>query len=342
MDGKYYDGTKLLSLLDLDKQQPEIYICIGNRSAGKTTYFNRYLINRFKKHKEKFILLYRYKIELSDISNKFFREIQTLFFPEDEMTEKSKQHGIYTELYLNQELCGYALSINCSEKYKKFSHLFADVQRILFDEFQSENSDYCSNEINKFHSLHTTIARGGGQQVRWVPVIMLSNAVTVLNPYFTALGISARINSEVKYLRGSGFVLEQCVNESAKQQQQQSAFNRAFSSNNIMQLITDNKYVYDSDNFISQPEGINKYVATFCYNNRCFSCREYNDNTVYIASSYDETYPVRIAVTDQDHDPGTTMPDANSFLISNLKYLYKIGNVRFQNQLCKEMFFKLL
>ena len=46
MESKYYDGTKLLSLNDIDGNRPEIYICTSNRSAGKTTWFNRYVVRR--------------------------------------------------------------------------------------------------------------------------------------------------------------------------------------------------------------------------------------------------------------------------------------------------------
>ena len=34
----FYDGTKLLSMTDLNGDKPEIYICTSNRSAGKTTW----------------------------------------------------------------------------------------------------------------------------------------------------------------------------------------------------------------------------------------------------------------------------------------------------------------
>lgn len=34
----YYDGTKLLSLKDADGNKPEIYLCVGNRTAGKTVF----------------------------------------------------------------------------------------------------------------------------------------------------------------------------------------------------------------------------------------------------------------------------------------------------------------
>lgn len=342
MNTQYYDGTKLLSLLDLNKNIPEIFICIGNRSAGKTTFYNRYLINRFKKHDEKFMLLYRYKIELTDISNKFFNEINRLFFPNDEMSEKSRQGGTYIELYLNHKLCGYAVAINCSEKYKKFSHLFSDVSRMLFDEFQSENNDYCPNEINKFHSIHTTVARGGGKQVRYVPVIMLSNAVTTLNPYFVALNIASRINATTKYIRGNGFVLEQSINETAKSGQLESSFNKAFSNNKLLKSITDNQYVYDSDNFIDQPEGTSKYICTFLLYGKSFSVREYPNGIAYVSMSVDNTFPLKMALTVDDHIDGAILADKQHIIIANLRYLYKMGRVRFQNQQAKEMFFKLL
>ena len=81
MESKYYDGTKLLSLNDIDGNRPEIYICTSNRSAGKTTWFNRYVVRRYLRGKGKFCLIYRYKYELQDCADKFFKEIGTLFFP---------------------------------------------------------------------------------------------------------------------------------------------------------------------------------------------------------------------------------------------------------------------
>ena len=45
----YYDGTKLLYLTDLDGKQPEILMVTTNRTGGKTTYFGRLCVNKFKK-----------------------------------------------------------------------------------------------------------------------------------------------------------------------------------------------------------------------------------------------------------------------------------------------------
>ena len=33
----FYDGTKLLSLTDINREKPELYMCTTNRTGGKTT-----------------------------------------------------------------------------------------------------------------------------------------------------------------------------------------------------------------------------------------------------------------------------------------------------------------
>ena len=155
--GKYYDGTKLLSLRDINRKKPEIYMCTSNRTAGKTTYFGRMFVNRFFDKKEKFALLYRYNYELVNVHEKFFKDLNTLFFPGHSMTSKAQANGKYFELFLDDMPCGYALALNDAEQIKKFSHLLSDVKRILFDEFQSETNKYCPHEIEKLEkSFHTS------------------------------------------------------------------------------------------------------------------------------------------------------------------------------------------
>ena len=84
--GQYYDGTKLLSMLDINGKRPEIYMTTTNRTGGKTTYFGRLLVNRFKKTGAKFCLLYRFNYELDEVADKFFKDIGGLFFPDGEMS----------------------------------------------------------------------------------------------------------------------------------------------------------------------------------------------------------------------------------------------------------------
>lgn len=131
--GKYYDGTKLLSMLDLNGKKPEIYMCTTNRTGGKTTYFGRLCVNRFLDKGEKFGLIYRYNYELDDVADKFFKDLKGLFFPDKTMTAKKRAKGIFQELFINDKSCGYAIALNSSDSIKKYSHLFSDITRMIFE-----------------------------------------------------------------------------------------------------------------------------------------------------------------------------------------------------------------
>ena len=340
---EYYDGTKLLSLKDINGLEPELIICTSNRSAGKTTYFSRYFVNRFLKHGEKFILLYRFNYELADVSDKFFKEIKLLFFPNYTMTNKSRARGIYHELYLNEKLCGYAISLNAADQLKKYSHLFSDCVRILFDEFQSENNHYCPNEIQKFLSVHTSISRGGGQQVKHVPVIMLSNLISLLNPYYLALGISDKLDNKTKFIKGDGYVLEQGFSASVAELQKQSGIFRAFAGAEYNKYNTEKVYLNDNYTFIETMEGNNNYLLTFKIGGELYAVREYPEKGIlYCDQRVDHTFPVKLVIDAGEMEVNYIVIKNNHYILSNLKFFFEKGLFRFKNLSCKNAVFKLL
>lgn len=335
--GKYYDGTKLLSMLDLNGKKPEIYMCTTNRTGGKTTYFGRLCVNRFLDKGEKFGLIYRYNYELDDVADKFFKDLKGLFFPDKTMTAKKRAKGIFQELFINDKSCGYAIALNSSDSIKKYSHLFSDITRMLFDEFQSESNHYCTDEVTKFLSVHTSIARGQGEQVRYVPVFMLANQVSIINPYYVAMGICNRLNDETKFLRGDGYVLEQGFIETASDSQKESGFNRAFKKNNYVAYSSENVYLNDNYSFIEKPTGKSRYICTLKYKGNDFGVKEFAESGfIYCDDKPDSTFPMKITVTTDDHSINYIMLKRNDFFLSNLRYLFERGCFRFKDMRCKE------
>lgn len=339
----YYDGTKLLSLTDLDGKQPEILMVTTNRTGGKTTYFGRLCVNKFKKGQGKFALLYRYNYELDDCADKFFKDLSTLFFSGSVMESKRKASGIFHELFLDGESCGYALSLNSADQLKKYSHLFSDVNRMIFDEFQSESNHYCSDEIKKFISIHTSVARGQGEQVRYVPVYMLSNPVSLINPYYVELGISNRLREDTKFLRGHGFILEQGFIDSASVAQKESGFNKAFSKNSYVAYSSECVYLNDNKAFIEKPSGIGRYLCTIKYNGADFGVREFADSGfIYVNDRPDTSYKYKITVTTSDHEINYVMLKRNDMFLTNLRFYFEKGCFRFKDLRCKEAILKAL
>lgn len=347
----YYDGTKLLSMRDLKGEAPEIYLATGNRSAGKTTYFNRLVFNRYlDNNKDKFCLTYRFNYELDDVADKFFKDIGVLFFPDFTLRSERKSNGIYHELFVKRKSdpdeydglsCGYAITINSSDQIRRLSHLFSDTSRMIFDEFQSESNHYCPNEITKFISIHNSIARGQGMQSRYVPVYMISNTVSIINPYYTELGISERLKQDTKFLRGDGFVLEQAHIESAADALKKSAFNRAFSRNDYLAYASENVYLNDNTAFIAKPTGKSRYLCTLRYKQCDYGIREYPDSgIIYCSNRADINSPNRLSVTTDDHNINYVMLRSNQLFLSNLRYYFEKGCFRFQDLKSKEALLK--
>lgn len=300
-------------------------------------------MNKFKKNGELFGLLYRYDYELDDCANKFFGDIGGLFFPNDTMTSRKVSKGMYAELLLNDVVCGYAIALNKADQIKKCSHTFNKVKRLMLDEFQSETNSYVPNEIKKFISIHTSIARGQGEQVRYVPVFLIGNPITLLNPYFSELGISERLNTDTKFLKGNGFVMEQGYLESANESQQKSAFNKAFSKNDYIAYSSQGVYLNDNLTFIDKPTGKSRYIATVKYKGCDFALREYNSlGIIYCDDSADSTFYYKISVTTDDHQINYVMLKNQSSFISTLKFFFDKGCFRFKNLKCKEAIMKML
>lgn len=348
MNSQYYDGTKILSMKDINGNKPELYLITTNRTGGKTTYFGRLLVNRFLKKGEKFCLIYRYNYELDDVAEKFFKDIRSLFFSNYTMQSKKKAKGIYHELFIgtgeeDMKSCGYAVALNSADAIKKYSHLFSDTMSMLFDEFQSETNHYCPNEINKFLSIHTSIARGQGEQVRYVPVYMLGNQVSIINPYYTELGISSRLNKDTNFLRGDGFILENGFIETASKAQAESGINRAFAKNNYTRYSSENIYLNDNMAFVEKPVGASRYLATLRYNGTDFGLRAYDQlGIIYCDTTADHSFRQRIAVTTDDHTINYVMLRRDYNFIQQLREFFELGCFRFKDLKCKECVMKAI
>lgn len=342
----YYSGFKLLSLLDLDRERPELFFCTSNKTAGKTTFFNAYVLDKFISSGEKFLLLYRYSYEIKNVVDKFFRDISKI---EDfnftlEMTQERRDGGKYTELFYGEKSCGYAISLSSVDYVKKASHLFSDAQTILFDEFMPESGKYLSKECDKLFAIHTAIARGRGQRRRYLPVILISNPVTLLNPYYLTLGISDRLQKNTHFLRGRGWVLEQGFNTAAANAQKASGIYKAFEKTKIAAYGNQGVYLSDSDSFINPIKNERaRYIATFVVDGASFGVRSYEKSgMLYIDTSVDTTAPLRICAELADFSPNFVMINQYRYLFINWRNLFECGSVRFRNGRAKSAFLKLL
>lgn len=337
---QYFQAHDVREYKDINGNIPEILIVDGNRSAGKTTAFSRKLVSDFLEHKTKFMLIYRYMNELNNISEAFFKDIRQLFFPDSVMTEQKKARGAYIELFLDGASCGYAVALNSAAKLKHYSHVFSDVGQMFFDEYQIENGYYIPDEIQRFVSLHMTVARGQGQVVRFVPVYMCSNSVSIFNPYYDAFHIAGKINSNTKVIKGDGFVLLRLTLKEVAKAQESSAFNRAFSGSGYMQSAVDNSFLNDESYNICK-EDLKYFRPLLVY--KC-------DGVLY--TIYTNGYKMHVKQGENPGVPtyGATQADRgqnynsirNAMVYSRIRLYYSDGNLTFQTPEAKRSFLTLM
>ena len=333
---KHYDGTKILSMLDLDGKKPEIYLITSNRTDGKTTYMARWLTKRFKEHGDQFMFVVRHKDQLSNISNTFFHGVQQLFFQDDIMTHKVKDNGLYAEMYLNDQLCGYAVSLNTQSKLKTNSALFNEVQRIWLDEFQTLDR-YCTDEIRKIIDLHYTVARGKGEAYRYVPIFLTGNHIDFFNPYYVEFGICDRLKADTHFLKGHGWILEQNINKTVLEARELSGLTRAFRGN---AHIAKDAYLYDELVIMDKPKGMCRYMMTIKYAGKEYSLFDYG-YCAYFTTGSDETFKIRAAVLPEDIDDNTPHINFYQFYTQYITKMLKAGLFRFKNAECKKIAFDI-
>lgn len=348
----YYNGNQILNTLDIRGEKPELYLITSNKSYGKTTFFTRRAIKRFMETGEKTVYLYRRKYELDDAAEKVWGFDSR--YPTLNVETKKKAGGVYVELIVgekgengklqNTRCFGYATSLSMSEKIKTYSHLLNDCVEIIFDEFQLEEEGYLPGEIQKFLRIHTALGRGYGMQVRYLPVIMLGNYMNSLNPYFVHLGISERMKSSTKIMRGDGFVAQFAFGENVSRETLNRGMSRAFSGDKLLESSYGNKvYFCDRDNFIEKVKGKNSYYLTIVCEGNMYAVKFYHEaGFFYIDDKADKTFPVIVAVNRNEHTVGTTLWGRGDPKLTFLRRFFQQGLVRFKDGVCRSVFFNLI
>lgn len=335
----FYNGNKLLSMTDINRKVPSLYFVCGNRTAGKTFYFKRWMVRRWLRFGEKFVVFVRYIDDIPNRSQSFWADIGPICFTGMHMTQRPLLNGKAAELLLNGLGCGYIIAINSSNKVRENSPLFADAVRGFLDEFMTETNEYVPSELIKFNSLRISIARGGssGAHARYFPVYMCSNNVTVFNPYFTYFKIGTRITNRTRYLRGPGWVLEQTFNEAAAQAIKDQFGNTM--SEDELKYATENKYLLDTNKFVKRMSGNRFCVAVIMWAGGIYGiwCHEYAAD-LYVSHQFDPACSVKFSVVDGDHGDGDILLGNSDKLVKTLRKYYNNGRVYFRDGTCRNAF----
>lgn len=319
----YYDLTKILSY---DKY---LYFVLGARNRGKSYAAKRWAINGWLKKKKQFIYVRRYDTEL--------REIKTYF---DDISDLYPDHTFKVEsrcFYIDDELAGWYFPLSTANRLKSSS--FPNVDKIIFDEFIIENgrTTYVKGEVEIFLNLIQTVGRARND----LRVLLLSNSVSAINPYFLYFNIYPHEND--KFIIKDEIIVHIDQNEAFVDFMNTTKFGRLVKGSKYGDYAINNKFLADNDSFIEKMTGK-------CY---CWYVLKYMDVKYSVWYGQDTGYvyitkkdaPENIpmyAVTTDDHMPNMILLDTRKDMFKNLVKYYNYSQVRFDTLQSKSAFYEII
>ena len=309
-------------------------IVIGERGVGKSYSSKKYVIKHFLKTKKKFVYLRRYKTELKESVPKFFDD---LILNKEFPLAKFKSDG--NEFYCNDKLMGYALSLSTAHILK--SSTFADVDTIIFDEFLIDKGcyHYLRNEVEQMLDIIETIGR-----LRPIKVLMLGNAISITNPYFSFFNLTLPHNTDIQTFKNGTIALFYIDNEPYREVKRASKFGELIRGTNYEKYAIDNNFLRDSKTFIKKKPASSKFYFTIVYNNKYYGVWvDAKTDMLYISYKYDPACPKVFTFRVDDHTFNSKMIKigSNLFFKSFIDY-FRYSKMCFENMQIKNNILELL
>lgn len=337
----YYDIAGLLS------QRCLLNFIIGNRGGGKTYAAKKLVIKRFLNKKQKFVWIRRYKSEIDQIFAKsdFWGSVKN----DEELKRKfpdltyscSSSNG---ELLLNDEIAGYIIPLSTSMQLKSID--WDDVTTIIFDEFIIDKGrvPYLKNETHILLELMETIGRLRNNVV----FILIGNAISIVNPYFTTFQIAPKLNQRFTKTK-EGICIEFYWNEEFVKIKESTKLGQLIKGTDYGEYNMKNRFLRDSDSFItSRPNTATNKLYQFIFDGEKFTLwQDYKYQRYYIDRNYENNFGefrtyVSNPVDMVDDDKSMIMFKRNNAIAKRLIMIIERGDLYFCDQSAKQKFYEKL
>lgn len=328
----FYDYDKLFSY-----SEAIMYFVLGERGVGKSYGAICKAVRNFLKDGSQFVYLRRFKTELDTAVPKFFDAlIENEEFPDVEL--KVKKSDKLSQFIIDGEVAGYAVALSTASILKSTS--FAKVNLIIFDEFIIDKGayHYLKNECEAMLDIIETIGR-----LRDIKVLFLGNSISKSNPYFNYFDLSLPYNSEFKTFKDGLIVVNYIKNEAYRAVKKASKFGRLIDGTDYAKYAIDNEFLRDNNAFIEKrkEDAINWNVITI-YGHKYGVWIGKKTHRIYVESNFNPENKLVYSTDEYSHSEEALLISAKRDWFRVVIQNYKIGNVRFENQRCKDDCMKIL
>lgn len=240
---------------------------VGVRGGGKTFNTLKHAIRRFEKTGEQFIYLRRRGVDLDDACNRkeggdLFSDIRHKgYFKGAELKVVADKSGGYN-FYYNDKVMGYGKALSTARR----STSLPLVKLIIFDEFLIDDTNPHDRYLNSgqemfsFANFYETIARG-----RDIPVIFLGNAFSMVNPYFTELGIRVPNIQPNKIYKGKAWTLLLWEGEDYLKSRENTQFFQATKGSSFHKHAYSNTFYLDKKDFVKKRSKDSEHQFSLVY-----------------------------------------------------------------------------
>lgn len=270
---EYYNYNKLLSYGN------SFNIVVGARGIGKSFRFKSKIIKNFIKHKLQFIMLVRYETDINTKIKNYFNDIMLVKYVDYEIKYKNEMFYFRHKDSIEWKIIGYVFPLSKSADNNSLS--LPAVRIIFFDEFVTLKNNYIQNkqepykEIELLFNFYQTIARGNNLVINDdVKVFLISNAVTINNPYFNYFDLAKYVeiaNNDINVfnIKDKNLTFEFSKINKIKNEILKSKFYKTIKGSDYSQFAIDNEFILDKfDNkfFIDTKNLKLKYICKIIYN----------------------------------------------------------------------------
>lgn len=336
----YYTATELFAQKMPDGKKPICYISTLNRTAGKTTFLCLLSYYMYLNEGKQTVYLVRNTSEIMSYGS-VYADANILYGWNADITTKVIVKDTIAAIYADGQVIAYVISLKKDVMVKKYSPLFRDVELIAEEEYQLEDGRYIKNEVDKMRSIYRSVARGGGEQSREVPIYLIGNPVTIMNPYLIEFGLSTKYSAGQKYTKNNRAVLEVVINRASARALQESAATELFPTGNEYDCGQD--FLIKDSVYMEKCRGKTDYLFTLIYGKRMFGVRQYKTTgIVHVSNKHDPSFKKILAFYDGDRYQNIDMLERYDYTWNYIRNAYRAGKLRFDAPEAKEAIFSVI
>ena len=331
----YYSPDKILTY-----NRP-VNVVVGDRGVGKTfALTDPCMSSGIATGDEAFAWVRRYKEDLKPLKGTWWKDVQDVTGKYQGIEFKSEGSLISAKRKDGKAFpIGSLVALTEYQRWKSVPH--PKLKYIVFDEFMAEDtSKYLPNELEKWLNLVDSLMR----MKKDVKVFMLSNSVSMANPYFEWLHLNGNDLGTGGFIKGSFWVVENTSYAEYRKAHSESSFGAMVAGTSYGSYSVDNKFLLDdlSDVTEKPPVGNMEHLWNFRIDGLLISVQETDANVVWISQAKDETFTCYTYYPQDAKDYGATLLAKTAWPIRYTVDSYLNEKMSFSNLTVKNKIVKLV